>query len=114
MKVVIADDDRIMRSKLVAELSRYPGGCEILQQCRDGSAAIEATLALNPDITLLDVVMSPMGGVAAAEILVAKGRRVLLMTSMGQKGVVDGYDHLIKPYSPHQLYQKLNSLGLGV
>lgn len=114
MKVVIADDDRMMRSKLAAELSRYPGGCEILKQCRDGSAAIEATLALNPDLTMLDVIMSPMGGVTAAEKLTALGRKVLLMTSMGQKGVVQGYDHLIKPYSPHQLYEKLNSLGFGV
>ena len=86
MRVVIADDDRMMRSKLMAELSRYPGGCEVLKQCRDGSAAIEATLALNPDITLLDVVMTPMGGVTAAQKLVAMGRKVLLMTSMGQKG----------------------------
>ena len=113
MKVVIADDDRMMRSKLVAELSRYPGGCEILKQCRDGSSAIEATLSLNPDITLMDVVMSPMGGITAAEKLVAMGRKVLLMTSMGQAGVVDGYDHLIKPYSPHQLYEKLNALGFA-
>jgi DNA-binding NarL/FixJ family response regulator len=110
VRVVIADDDRSMRSKLMAELSRFPGGCEVLQQCRDGSSAIEATLALNPDITLMDVVMSPMGGLDAAKRLVELGRRVLLMTSQGQKGVVEGFDHLIKPYSPHQLHEKLNAI----
>ena len=107
MKVVIADDDRIMRSRLVAELSRIPGGCEVVAQCKDGSSAVEATLRLNPDINLLDVVMSPMGGLTAGNILRDQGHKVILITSMGQSGVIGDFPKLIKPYSPHQLALKL-------
>jgi DNA-binding NarL/FixJ family response regulator len=110
ISVVFADDAKPMRDKIRAELARYPGGCNILAECEDGHSAVEATLKFNPDITLLDVVMSPMGGCEAADILESSGHKYLLLTSMGQYGVIGSRRNLIKPYSTHLMYTTIRSI----
>lgn len=107
IRVVFADDAKPMRDKMYAELRLYPGGCQIVAQCEDGQEAIEETLKHNPDITLLDVIMSPMGGLDAAKILRQQGHKILLITSSGQGGIVGDLPHLIKPYTPQLLYYKI-------
>lgn len=107
IRVVIADDAKPMRDRLKAELRRYPGGCEIVAECEDGSAAIEATQQLNPDVTMLDVVMAPMDGVEAGRKLQALGHKVILVTSSGQGGVLQDFSYLIKPYGLAQLFRSI-------
>lgn len=113
LKVIIADDAAPMRNRLKAELSRYPGGYELLAECEGGLEAVEKTLSLNPDITFLDVVMGDIGGVGAAIKLREAGCEFLLVTSSGQGSVLSGFDEgqwIIKPYALSLLYRKIAAI----
>ena len=68
MKILIADDNEIVRKGVCAILTTYlqPEHCE---EASNGQEAITKALALQPDLILLDINMPIMGGFAAAKQL---------------------------------------------
>ncbi len=67
MRVLIVDDDSSIRSMLRGIVEDY--GSEVVGEATNGHEAIEASIRLKPDLTLLDVSMPAMGGFAAARHL---------------------------------------------
>lgn len=64
IKVLIADDHRIVREGLMAIL-KTKEHIEVIGEAQDGQEAIEKVRTLEPDVVLMDVSMPRMGGVEA-------------------------------------------------
>ena len=64
IKVLIADDHRIVREGLMAIL-KTKENIEVVGEAQDGQEAIEKVRTLEPDVILMDVSMPRMGGVEA-------------------------------------------------
>jgi AmiR/NasT family two-component response regulator len=62
--VVIAEDDFLVATEVVRILEAL--GCEVVGTARDGGQAVEQVRRLSPDLALLDVQMTPIGGLEAA------------------------------------------------
>jgi chemotaxis response regulator CheB len=70
VRVLIADDDDLMRAGLRAVLSSDPE-IELVGEAADGRAAIDQVRALSPDVVLMDVRMPGLDGIAATRELTA-------------------------------------------
>ena len=64
VRVLVADDQRLMRDGIASLLSLQEG-IEIVGTAADGQEALERALALQPHVILMDVRMPVMDGVAA-------------------------------------------------
>jgi two-component system, NarL family, response regulator LiaR len=82
IRVVIADDHKIVRQGLRFLLSQE-SGIEVAGEAADGVAALEAVRALRPDVVLLDLFMPGLDGIAVLKALQADGLAsgVLVLTS---------------------------------
>ncbi len=79
--VLLADDHATVRSGLRLLLSAQPD-LEVIGEAGDGAVAVAQARALRPDVTLMDVRMPGVDGLAATEQIVAAGwSRVLVLTS---------------------------------
>src|SRR5579883_1356764 len=65
MHILIADDHGPVRDQLRSVLRKSQPHWEI-SEAADGSEAIEVFRKAAPDVAVLDIVMAPVGGVAAA------------------------------------------------
>jgi len=68
MRVVLADDDAEMRDALRALLAEHPD-IDVVGEAADGRAAVECVRELRPDLVLMDVVMTGMGGIEATRLV---------------------------------------------
>jgi len=65
VRVLIADDHKAVRDNLRAVLNKQQPQWEI-SEASDGQEAIDIFRKAPPDVAVLDIVMTPVGGVAAA------------------------------------------------
>jgi len=81
MRVLIADDHRLMREGTAALLAADQR-IEVVGLAGDGREAVELAVRLEPDVALLDVGMPDIGGVEACAAIRARvpGVRVLMLT----------------------------------
>jgi two-component system chemotaxis response regulator CheB len=80
IRVLIADDSLLTRVVLRDILSRDPG-IEVAGEVRDGREAVAATLRLQPDLVLMDVIMPVMDGLTAVEEIMASRPTPILVLS---------------------------------
>ncbi len=64
IRIVVADDHRMLREGLVAMLSREPG-FEVVGQAVDGHDAMRRVRELQPDVLVSDVAMPGLNGIEA-------------------------------------------------
>jgi two-component system nitrate/nitrite response regulator NarL len=76
--ILLADDHPLFREGVAHSLGAEPD-FEIIAQAGSGEEAVELTLKLHPDIVLLDVSMTGMGGIAAAAKIAASAPTVRIM-----------------------------------
>lgn len=107
MKVLIAEDESIIRLDLVESLAAL--NIEVVAAVGDGQAAIDAARKTSPDVILLDVKMPKMDGLSAAEVLIDEGYCCILITAFSSAEIVnrateigvDGY--IVKPWRVESL-----------
>jgi len=82
IRVVIADDQAMVRSGLRSLLAQEPD-IEVVGEAADGEAALDVVRRYRPDIVLMDIRMPVLDGLAATRRLVADGSdaRVLVLTT---------------------------------
>ncbi|WP_194922588.1 response regulator [Catenulispora pinisilvae] len=84
ISVLIADDQRLIRSGLRAIIESEPG-MEVVGEAADGAEAVEAVRRLRPDVALMDIRMPRLDGVAAARSLSSgpgpHPTRILMLTT---------------------------------
>jgi DNA-binding NarL/FixJ family response regulator len=80
ISILICDDHTHFRDGLRA-LLETSSEVEVVGEAPDGAAAVEASLALQPDVVLMDLTMPGMGGVEATrQLLAAPHIRVLVLS----------------------------------
>jgi two-component system, response regulator PdtaR len=106
MRVVVADDEAIIRMDLVETLKA--AGYDVVGQARDGQAALELIQSTQPDVAILDVKMPLRDGMEVAHA-VRDSTPVVLLTAFGQADIIAqakdagvmGY--VIKPFSSAEI-----------
>lgn len=71
IRVLLADDHRIIRASLAGLLRNQPG-IEVVGQAGDGQEVIEKARSLRPDVIVMDVTMPIVDGVQATRTLTAE------------------------------------------
>ena len=81
MRILIADDNQMVRSRLTGILSSVPNW-EVCGQAIDGNEAIQKAAELLPDLILLDISMPGLSGLATARPLQQKvpAAKIVIMT----------------------------------
>jgi len=78
IRILLADDHPLFREGVAHSLSVEPD-FEVIAQASSGEEAVELVNKLHPDIVLLDVSMTGMGGIAAAAKISAGSPTVRIM-----------------------------------
>ncbi|SNT49581.1 DNA-binding response regulator, NarL/FixJ family, contains REC and HTH domains [Asanoa hainanensis] len=89
VRVLVVDDQQLIRESIASLLEVQPG-IVVLGTAADGRDAVEKTLALAPDVVLMDVRMPTMDGVEAAAILHRRAPtcRVVMLTTFDDEEYV--------------------------
>jgi DNA-binding NarL/FixJ family response regulator len=119
-RVLIADDDDLMRAGLVELLAGDPS-IEIIGEASTGREAVERSRRLGPDLVLMDVRMPDLDGIAATRELAraAPHVRVLILTTFEQDDYVFGAlragasGFLVKRTRPEELIAALHAIAAG-
>jgi DNA-binding NarL/FixJ family response regulator len=119
-KVLIVDDDHLMRAGLTAVLES-DGGIEVVGQAATGREAIALTLRREPDVVLMDVQMPDLDGIEATRELTraASGARVLILTTFEEDDYIFGglragaSGFLLKRTRPEELIRAVHTIAAG-
>jgi DNA-binding NarL/FixJ family response regulator len=119
-RVLIADDDDLMRAGL-AELLTADPAIEIVGQASTGREAVDRTRRLAPDVVLMDVRMPDMDGIAATRELsrIAPDTKVLILTTFEQDDYIFGAlragasGFLLKRTRPEDLIAAVHTVAAG-
>ena len=119
-RVVIADDDALMRAGLVELLAGDPE-IEIVGQASTGREAVDRARRLRPDVVLMDVRMPDLDGIGATRELshAAPGVRILILTTFEQDDYVFGAlragasGFLLKRTRPEELIAAVHTIAAG-
>jgi DNA-binding NarL/FixJ family response regulator len=88
IRVALVDDQAIVRAGLARILSPADG-FEVVAECVDGDEAVARIPALRPDVTLMDVRMPGLDGIAATtELCAADVGPILVLTTFGEDDVL--------------------------
>lgn len=108
MRVLIADDDAIIRLDLKQMLSSL--GYEVVGEAEDGTEAVQLAESLRPDVCVFDVKMPKLDGIDAARAVAGDSiAPVVLLTAFSDRQVVERaseagvFGFLAKPYKPSDL-----------
>lgn len=120
VRVMIVDDDDLMRAGLRSVLSS-DDGIDVVDEAPDGRRAIDRARHTRPDVVLMDVRMPELDGIAATrELLVAAPEsRVLIVTTFENDEYVFGAlragasGFLLKRAAPEELIAAIHTVADG-
>jgi len=120
IRVLVADDHVIVRKGIRALLTREPD-IEVVGEARDGREAIAEAKRLQPDVVLMDLMMSKMDGIEAIRHITARQpeARILVLTGFSGNGKVfsaikaGAMGYLLKHCSPQELLQSIHQVYRG-
>ena len=120
IRVLLVDDDALMRAGLRAVLSS-DATVEVVGEASSGRHAIERVRTLNPHVVLMDVRMPDLDGIAATrEVLaVSPEVRVMILTTFEQDEYIFGAINagasgfLLKRTRPEELIAAVHTVAHG-
>jgi len=106
IRVLIVDDEPIARRGIRQQL-RGEADLEVIGECGDGAAAIDAIVGLAPDLVFLDIQMPEVGGFDVVEAIgVARMPAVVFVTAYDEHALrafdVHAVDYVLKPIDRHR------------
>ncbi len=120
VRVLIADDQRVVREGLVSLLGLLPG-IEVVGAAVDGEDAVRQALALRPDVVLMDLNMPRCNGVEATERLreARAGIGVVVLTTYADDAWVfsalqaGARGYLTKDAGAQEIHNAITSVAAG-
>ena len=120
VRVLLADDDDLMRAGLRAVLSTDVA-IRVVGEAEDGRAAVRRVRELAPDVILMDVRMPDLDGISATrEVLAAAPEaKVVILTTFEQDDYIFGAlsagasGFLLKRTSPEDLIAAIHTVAAG-
>lgn len=120
VRVLLVDDDDLMRAGLRAVLSTDTS-IEVVGEAGDGHAAVREAQATRPDVVLMDVRMPDRDGISATrDVLAARpGTKVAILTTFEQDDYIFGAlnagasGFLLKRTKPEELVAAIHTLANG-
>ena len=114
MRVLLAEDETIIRMDLVALLER--AGHDVIGEARDGGEAVGLAERLRPDLVVMDVKMPRLDGIEAArQILEERPIPIVMLTAYGQEDLVARavevgvFGYLVKPFREQDLLPAIHA-----
>lgn len=106
IRVLIVDDEPIARRGIRQRL-RGEADLEVIGECGDGAAAIDAITETAPDLVFLDIQMPEVGGFDVIEAIgVARMPAVIFVTAYDEHALrafdVHAVDYVLKPIDRHR------------
>jgi DNA-binding NarL/FixJ family response regulator len=120
VRVLLVDDDDLMRAGLKAVLSS-DSSVEVVGEAADGRSGVAAVRASRPDVVLMDVRMPDLDGIAATrEVLAAAPAvKVVILTTFEQDDYIFGAlnagasGFLLKRSRPEELLRAIHTVAAG-
>ena len=118
IRVVVADDEELVRDGLVAIVSSSPD-FEVVGEAADGEQAVQVVQKTDPDVVLMDVRMPRVDGIEATRRLRDSRTRVLVLTTVELDWVVyealraGASGFLLKSVPRTQLWSGLQAVAAG-
>jgi DNA-binding NarL/FixJ family response regulator len=120
VRVLLVDDDHLMRAGLRAVLSS-DDSVEVAGEAPDGREAVELAARLRPDVVLMDVRMPKMDGIAATRELLERvpSARVVVLTTFEEDDYIFGSlsagasGFLLKRTRPEDLIAAIHTIAAG-
>jgi DNA-binding NarL/FixJ family response regulator len=120
VRVLLVDDDDLMRAGLRAVLSSDET-VEVVGEASDGHVGVERARALQPNVVLMDVRMPDLDGIAATSEVVGTSPevKVVILTTFEQDDYIFGAlnagasGFLLKRSSPEQLLAAIHTVAAG-
>src|SRR5215218_9148822 len=120
VRVLLVDDDDLMRAGLKAVLSSDET-IDVVGEAGDGRAAVSRTRELRPELVLMDVRMPDLDGITATrEVLaVSPDVKVVILTTFEQDNYIFGAlragasAFLLKRTSPEELIAAIHTVAAG-
>jgi DNA-binding NarL/FixJ family response regulator len=120
VRVLLVDDDDLMRAGLKAVLSS-DARVEVAGEAGSGREAVERVRALRPDLVLMDVRMPDLDGIAATREIIAASPevKVVILTTFEQDDYIFGAlnagasGFLLKRSGPEELLAAIQTVASG-
>lgn len=120
VRVVVVDDHAVLRAGVVALLAA-DATVDIVGEACDGREAVALVERLTPDVTLMDLRMPVLDGVAATALIVASGgpTRVLVLTTYDTDAEIEraveagAIGYLLKDTTGEQLVAAIHAAARG-
>jgi DNA-binding NarL/FixJ family response regulator len=120
VRVLLVDDDDLMRAGLRAVLSSDET-IEVVGEAGDGRAAVQSARTLEPDVVLMDIRMPDQDGIAATRDVLAatSATKVAVLTTFEQDDYVFGAlsagasGFLLKRTKPEELITAIHTIAEG-
>ena len=121
LRVVVADDQELVRAGIVAMLGTQPD-LAVVAEAGDGHAAVEAARAHRPDVVLMDVRMPRLDGIEATRQIcrtAGLASRIIILTTFDLDEYVyaalraGASGFLLKDAPREQLYHAVRTVAAG-
>ena len=88
-RIILADDQLLVREGMRALLDTLPH-YEVIAECADGSAAVEAVCRLKPEVAILDIHMPKVSGIEATRQIHAAlpATEILILSAIDRKEII--------------------------
>ncbi|MBN8245824.1 MAG: response regulator [Verrucomicrobia bacterium] len=111
LRAIIADDEPLARERVRLFLAEEPD-VEVVAECADGAAVVEAVGKHRPQVLFLDIQMPRLNGFEVLEALQGPAMpRVVFTTAHDQHALrafeVSAVDYLLKPYKQERFRRSL-------
>ncbi|MFT6208432.1 MAG: two-component system LytT family response regulator [Colwellia sp.] len=111
LRTIIVDDEPLALNLLRAKLNKIPE-IDIIAECKNGREAIEATMALAPDLLFLDIQMPGVDGFGVIKKLQSDIVPMVVFTTAFEQYALDAFDvhavdYILKPIDDERIQRAI-------